>query len=223
MALFDAPDPNFPTRWRDFSPDYKLAFVYRGCMALLFMSGGSLSLKQVVVAGIMVATVLVSLSARHRRGMGWRWPGVQAKAALASLGVVVGAGIFEFAPSGSTPPTDPRFLPWHMFGFGGGVLGMLIALRVVQPSKPDFLKQCEAAGFADSGLNGSAGSVPLAPTDPLWKRVTRAVFYVLGFLVWLEAMAFFYFFEVAFRNASARPTPTQTDALTRLHWKRVTF
>jgi hypothetical protein len=169
MALFDAPDPNFPTRWRDFSPDYKLAFVYLGCMALLFMSGGSLSLKQVVVAGIMVATVLVSLSARHRRGMGWRWPGVQAKAALASLGVVVGAGIFEFAPSGSTPPTDPRFLPWHMFGFGGGVLGMLIALRVVQPSKPDFLKQCEAAGFADSGLNGSAGSVPLAPTDRFGK------------------------------------------------------
>jgi hypothetical protein len=213
MALFDVPDPSFPIRWRDFSPDYKLAFVYLGCMALLFMSGGSLSLKQEVVAGIMVTTVLVSLSARHRQRMGWRWPGVGAKGVLAALGIVVAGGIFEFATSPGAPPSDPVYLPWHMLGFGGGVLGMLIALRVVQPSRSDFLKQCEASTFADSGPEDSARSIPPTPMDPLWKRGTRALFYLVGVLVWLEAMAFFYFFEVAFRNASARPTPTQTDAL----------
>jgi hypothetical protein len=100
-----------------------------------------------------------------------------------------------------------------MFGLGCVVLGVLIALRVVQPSEPDFLKRCGAAGSAGFDSKCSTGMVPLAPTDPLWKRATRGTFYILGFLVWLEAMASFYCFEVALRKGSAKPTPAQTEPL----------
>jgi len=213
MPLFDAPSSNYPTRWRDFSLDYRLAFAYFGCMVLLFMSGDSLSLKQELVATMIVAAVLVSLSVRHRQRMNWRWPGVEGKGVLAALGILLAAGIFEFASSGFASPSDPRFLPWHLAGLGGVVFALLAALRIVQASKSDFLKQCEAAVSADSDLGHCTPMVPSVPTDPLWKRVTRALFYILGFLVWLDAMASFYCFDVAFRKGSAKPTPTKTEPL----------
>jgi hypothetical protein len=122
-------------------------------------------------------------------------------------------GIFEFASSGSAPPSDPRFLPWHLAGLGLAVFAVLAALRIAQVSDADFLKQCEAAGFTDSDLKHVTRTVPLVPTDPLWKRVSRGAFYVLGFMVWLDAMASFYCSDVAFRNGSAKPTPTQTEPL----------
>jgi hypothetical protein len=214
MALLGTPKSNWPTRWRDFSLDYKLGFVYFGFMAVVFMSGGSLTVKQELVATVFVVAVLVSLSVRHRQRMNWRWPGVEAKGVLTTLGILLAGGIFEFATIRGAPPTDPVYLPWHMFGLGCVVLGILTALRVVQPSQAEYLKQCEAAGFADSDLKDSTRTVALAPTDPLWKRITRAIFYILAFLVWLDAMASFYCFDVAFRNGSAKPTPTQTDPLT---------
>ncbi len=213
MPLFDAPNPDYPTRWKDFSLDYKLAFVYFVCMVWLFMSGDSLSLKEELVAAAIVSVVLVSLSVRHRQRMNWRWPGIRPKGVLAALGIVVAGGIFEFASSGSAPPSDPRFLPWHLAGVGLAVFAVLAALRIVQTSKSDFLKQSEAADSADSRLEHSTPMVPSVPTDPLWKRVTRAIFYILGFLVWLDAMASFYCFDVAFRKGSAKPTPTPTEPL----------
>jgi hypothetical protein len=213
MALFDAPNLNYPTQWRDFSLDNKMGLVYFGCMVLLSVFGDSLSVKEELVATMLVAAVLVSFSVRHRQKMNWHWPGVEAEGVLTALVILLVGGIFEFASSGFAPRSDPTFLPWHLAGLGGAVLAVLTALRVVQLSESDFLKQCGAVGVVDSDLERSTRTVPLVPTDPLWKRVGRATFYILAFLVWLDAMAFFYCFDVASRHGSAKPTPTQTEPL----------
>ncbi len=213
MALFDPPSSNYPTRWKDFSLDNKLAFVYFGCMMVLFGNGGALSVKQELLATMILVAILLSISVRYRRRMNWRWPGVQTKGVLTALGILVAAGIFEFAVTPLAPISDPGFLPWHLFGLGGAVFGVLGALRIVQLSKSDFLQECEAVGVADLHATSTAETTPVVPTDPFWKRATRAVYGIVFLLVWLAGVASFYYFGVAFRDGSSRPTPTQTEPL----------
>jgi hypothetical protein len=213
MALFDAPSLNYPTRWKEFSLDYKLGFVYFGCMTVLFANGDALSIEQELLATMFLVTILLSLSLRYRRRMNWRWPGVHTKGVLTAVGILVLAGIFDFAATPLAPPSDPRLLPWHLVGLGGTVFGVLVALRIVQLSKSDFLRECEAVGTADFRAKSTAETIPVVPTDPFWKRVTRAIYSILFLLVWLDGVASFYCFGVAFRNGSSRPTSTQTDPL----------
>lgn len=213
MALFDPPSLNYPTRWKDFSLDNKLAFVYFGCMTVLFANGDALSVKQELLATTILVATLLSLSMRYRRRMNWRWPGVQTKGVLTAVGILVVAGIFEFAVTPLAPSSDPGFLPWHLFGLGGGVFGVLDALKIVQLSKSDFLRECEAVGAADFHAKSTGETIPVVPTDPLWKRATRALYGIVFFLVWLACLASFYYSGVAVRDGSSRPTPTQTDPL----------
>ncbi len=213
MALFDAPRSNYPVQWKEFSLDNKLGFVYFGCMTAMWVSGDGLSIKQELLAAMFLVAILTTISLRYRHRMNWRWPGVQTKGVLTVVGILVLAGIFEFASAPLFSPSDPRILPWHLAALGGAVFGVLVALRIVQLSKSDFLKQCEAVDSADFHAKASAETIPVVPTDPLWKRVTRGVFYILFVLAWLEFVAFFYFSGVAFRNGSPKPAPTQTDPL----------
>jgi hypothetical protein len=213
MALFDPPSLNYPTRWKDFSLDNKLGFVYFGCMTVLFANGDALSVKQELLATMILVAILLSLSVRYRRRMNWRWPGVQTKGVLTALGILAVAGIFDFAATPLFSPSDPSFLPWHLVGLGGAVFGALCALRIVQLSKSDFLRECEAVGAADFHAQSTAETIPVVPTDPFWKRATRAVYGIVFLLVWLAGVASFYYFGVAFRDGSSRATPTQTEPL----------
>jgi hypothetical protein len=213
MALFDPPSSNYPTRWKDFSLDNKLGFVYFGCMVVLFGNTDALSVKQELLATMILVAILLSISVRYRRRMNWRWPGVQTKGMLTALGILVAAGIFEFAVTPFAPISDPGFLPWHLFGLGGTVFGVLHALKIVQLSKSDFLRECEAVGAADFHAKSAAETIPVVSTDPLWKRATRAVYGIVFFLVWLACLASFYYFGGAVRDGLSRPTPTQTEPL----------
>jgi hypothetical protein len=107
MALFDPPSLSYPTRWKDFSLDNKLAFVYFGCMTVLFANGDALSVKQELLATMILVAILLSLSIRYRRKMNWRWPGVQTKGVLTAVGILVVAGIFAFGVTPLAPPLIP--------------------------------------------------------------------------------------------------------------------
>lgn len=213
MALFEWQSQTYPKRWKDYTLDFQLMFVYHGCMMALFLAGDALSIKQQLLATAFLVAILLSLSLRHRRSMNWRWPGVRTKDVLTAVGIAVFSAIFDFGAAPLAPPSDPRFLPWHLAGLGIAAFGFLGALKIVHLSKSDFLKECEAIGAVDSQARPTPQTMPVAPTDPLWKRATRATYSVLFMLVWLGGVASFYYFGVAFRDGSPQPTPTQTEPL----------
>jgi hypothetical protein len=213
MALFDAPPLNQPKSWKDLSLDFRLMFVYHGSMMVLFMSGGLLSVRQQLLATAPLVVILVSLSLRYRRSMNWRWPGARPKDVLSAVGILVLAVTFDFAAIPLFPLSDPRFLPWHLAGIGIAAFGVLCALKVIQVSNADFLKECEPAGAIDFPSESTAETIPVAPIDPIWKRATRAGYSLSFFLVGIAFMTSFYLFGVAFRDGSPRPTPTQTEPL----------
>jgi hypothetical protein len=213
MALFDAPNINYPKQWKDYSFDFKLFFAYHICMMALFMAGGTLSAKrELLIAGFLVA-ILLSLSVRNRRNMNWRWPGVQTKGLLSAVGITALGVFFDLAAVPLAPPSDPRFLPWHMAGIGIAAFGVLNALKVVQMSKADFLKECEPVGLADFRPQPVVEAPPTVRPDPTWKRTIRAIYSICFLLVWVDGVASFYYFGVAFRDGSPRPTATQTEPL----------
>jgi hypothetical protein len=96
---------------------------------------------------------------------------------------------------------------------GSAVFWVLGALEIVPPSKSDFLRECRAAGAPDSHAKSIAETIAVVPTDPYWKRATRAIYAIVFWLVWLDTVAFLYCFGVALRNGSSRPTSTQTEPL----------
>ena len=92
-------------------------------------------------------------------------------------------------------------------------MALLGALNIAPPSKPDFLRECEAVGASDSHAKSITETIAVVPTDPYWKKATRAVHSIVFWLVELEVVAFLYCFGVALRNGSPRPTATQTVPL----------
>src|SRR5690349_7469239 len=209
MALFDTPKrENYPKQWKDMSLEFKLMFVYYGCMMFLFITGGAFSLRQEFTLTGVLLLVLTSISMRHRRSASWRWQGVKSKNLLGAAGGVGLMGVFLFAATPLFPPSNPRFLPWYLAGFGIGSFNVLQALRLVHPS--------EAALLADCYELGSQISQPaqIELTDPGWRRVVRASYSIIFMLVWLEFVAFFYYSGTAFRDGSPVPTPTKSEAVT---------
>ncbi|MGB7308131.1 MAG: hypothetical protein WBC67_03605 [Candidatus Acidiferrales bacterium] len=213
MKFFDAPDANYPRKWGDYSLDFRLMFIYHGCMMVLFVAGQSLSAKSEILIAAFAAAVLVSVSVRHRREMNWHWRGANAKNVLAGLGGMVLTGVFLFAGSPLFPPSDHRFLPWYLAGIGIAVFGVLGALNVVGFSKAEFLKECQQPGTSASSTTAPRIVAPMGTgaAEPSWKRIVRAAFMVFFFLVWLDGVASFYFFGVAFRDGSPAATATKTE------------
>jgi hypothetical protein len=168
--------------------------------------------QELAVAGL-VAAVLVTISLRNRQEKHWHWPGVKVKDVLAAAGGLVLAACFDYAASPLGPPSDPRYLPWHLMGLGIAVFGVLLALRVVHFSKVDFLKDCEGIGVPEAEPVAAAEPVSEKPEDPVWKRSARAGYYVIFLVVWLAGTASFYEFGTAFRDGSPHPTPTKTEPL----------
>src|SRR5260370_34658934 len=98
MALFDRPkDGDYPKQWKDMSLEFKLMFVYHGCMMVLFITGGVFSLRQELVFTSVLLFVLTSISIRHRRLVSWRWQGVKPKNLLMTAGGVALMGVFLYA------------------------------------------------------------------------------------------------------------------------------
>lgn len=213
MALFEAPNANYPKQWKDYSFDFKLFFAYHICMMVLFMAGGALSTKRELMIAALLVAILISLSLRNRRDANWRWPGVQTKGIVSALGILVLAIFFDLAAVPLASPSDPRFLPWHMAGIGIAAFGVFSALRVVQLSQADFLKECEPTGLAGLPPEPAPETPPAVSADPRWKRTIRAIYSICFLLVWIDGVASFYYFGVAFRDGSPRPTPTHTEPL----------
>jgi hypothetical protein len=215
MALFGPPKAgDYPKQWKDMSLEFKLMFVYHGCMMVLFITGGALTLRQEFEFTVVLVFVLATLSIRHRRSAGWRWQALETKNLLMAVGGIALMGVFLYAATPLFPPSNPRFLPWYLAGFGIGTFNVLQALRLVHPSEAAFLADCHEPD------SQTVQATPSEPTEPQWRRVVRATYRLLFFLVWLGFLAFFYYSGAAFRDGSPVPTPTQTDAVTQ-HGKTV--
>ncbi len=218
MALFDPPkDGDYPKQWKDMSLEFKLMFVYHGCMMVLFITGGAFSIRQELVFTGVLLFLLTSFSIRHRRSTGWRWQGVKPKNLLMAVGGVALIGVFLYAATPLFPPSNPRFLPWFLAGFGIGTFNVLQALRLVRPSEAAFLADCHEPGIQ---IVQATNTEPTEPIELKWHRVVRSSFTLLFLLVWLGFVAFFYYSGAAFRDGSSVPTPTRMDAVTE-HGKTV--
>ncbi len=213
MQLFDATSANYPQKWRDMSLDFRLMFVSHGCMMLLFMAGQALSTTWELSIVTCLAAVLVSISMRHRHEMNWRWRGARAKNVLAALGGAILMAFFLFAGTPLFPPSDRRFLPWYLAGGGIAVFGVLAALKLVVFSKDEFVKECEGPTSLGVPKSATDERKSVLGKDPTWKRVVRGVFVTLFLLVWIDGVASFYCFGVAFRHGSPEPTATNTEPL----------
>jgi hypothetical protein len=205
---------DYPRQWKDMSFDFKLMFVYHGCMMILFITGGAFSLHQELTIAGALLLVLITLSIRHRRLTGWRWQSVKPKNYAMAAGVIALMGVFLYAATPLVPASNPRFLPWFLAGFGIGAFNVLQAVRLVYPSEAAFLVDCrEPSGQFEQAI------VPES-TEPAWHRVVRGTYSTLFFVVWLEFVGFFYYSGAAFRDDSSGPTPTRPDAVTE-HGKTV--
>jgi hypothetical protein len=171
MTLFGPPKSgDYPKKWEDMSLDFKLMFVYHGCMTILFIVGGAFSTKQELgIAGVLVA-VIMSISMRHRREAGWRWQGIETKNLLMAAGGLALTGFLLFSATPLFPPSNPSALPWYLAGFGIGTFNFLQALRVIQPSEAAFLTDCREPG----SQNEQASSAKSA--GPPWHKFARAAY-----------------------------------------------
>lgn len=202
MAIFDEPKAGgYPKRWTDMSLELKLMFVYHGCMMLLFIIGGAFSLRQELALTGMLLAVLIAISMRHRRSANWRWQGITAKNVVSVAANAVLMGVLLYAATPLFPPSNPRFLPWYLAGFGIGTFNVLQALRFVHPSEAAFLADChERNGQIEQATQ-------IEPGDPQWHRIVRASFSIVFLIVWLEFAVFFYYSGKAFRDGSSVPLP----------------
>jgi len=215
MSIFGPPKSgDFPRQWKDMSLDFKLMFVFHGCMMILFIIGGAFSVRQELAFTAALVAVLTSLSIRNRRISGWHWHGVKPKDVLMAAGIVALMSVFLYAATPQFSPLKSEVLPWYLAGFGIGVFNVMQQLRLVFPSNEAFLADCQEA----SGQHGVAP--PPAPIDPLWQRVVRATYSLLFFMVWLGFLAFFYYSGTSFRDGSPIPTANQPEAVTE-HGKTV--
>ena len=212
MALFDSPRSGNPKHWKEYSLDLKLMFVYHGCMMVLFMTGDYPTVRiELLITGLLAA-VLISLSLRNRMEKNWQWPGVGVKEVVIVISGIAAAAFFDYAAVPSAPPSNPRFLPWHLAGLGIAAFGVLAGLKVIQPSETDFLKLCEPGGLGPLNRIDSQ-QVPAPPTDPFWKRCIRGVYYVAFIFIWISFVLSFYFSGIGMRDGSPKPDVKHTDPL----------
>lgn len=195
------------------SLDYRLMFVYHGCMMVLLVAGQGFSVRQESLLTIVLVIILVTISVRHRKVTNWRWPGVRFRDALY---VVFGAAAVAFFLFSATPlfsPSDHHFLPWYLAGLGIGTFGILSGLHVVETSEANFLLRCRT--IDQYGREIEQAPEPPAPkiSDANWKNLARGVYTVVFVLVWIAGVASFFFFGSSFRRGSPAPTATQTEPL----------
>ena len=187
--------------WRELSYDMKLMFAHHAAMLVLFMAGGSFSIRSELLIWILLVSVLGSLSVRHRRQVNWKWPGASVANYFQAAGFLVLGTLFLGAGSSLFPPTDPRALPWYLGGLGIILGGAASALRIITGSEAEFV-----APAADSAEGRAAGERP-------WKRWIRAVYVVCFLIVWLAGIASLHVFSTSYLHGSPSRTSTMTEPL----------
>jgi hypothetical protein len=208
MALFGPPkNEDYPRKWKDMSLDFKLMFVYHGCMMFLFITGGAFTTRQELFIATSLVVVLTVLSLRHRSAIGWKWEGIKTKDLALALGIGALLAFFLQAATPQFPALNPRFLPWYLAGLGIGAFNILRTLKLVRSSKAQMLADCSDTP-SEPKLEPKT-----EPSEPRWHRVARGIFGCLFLLVWLEGVAFFYYHGKVFSGGSPTPTATQTDPI----------
>ncbi|HYT08549.1 MAG TPA: hypothetical protein VEL77_12940 [Rugosimonospora sp.] len=199
------------------SVEFRMMFVYHGCMMVLFMTGGVLTVKlELAIATILIAFgAAVSLRRRREKNWHWRSPGV--KGAAMAIGTVLLMAFFLYAATPLFSPTRPQFFPWYLAGFGIGLFNVLSALNLVQSSEAEFETGC---GERQSLPLGERADAQSPPHRIGWKQVVRGAFIVYFFAVWVTFVSSFYFYGKAFRGGSPTPTASQTEPM-REHGKTV--
>jgi len=204
--MFGIDESKYPRNWKEMSFDFKLFFVYHGCMMLLLATSALLPVFfQIACVSVLLLTFL-ALSVKRRIRMQWHWPGTGVRNVLGAIFSVALGVFFLGSVTPRVSPLDPRLFPW--FAAGGGIVlfWILYQLKLVFFSEKDFLSHC--------GERIATEPKPAtAPTEPTWKRFLRSAFYVYFFAVWTAGVTFFWKYNIAFRDGSPEPTPTQTETL----------
>jgi hypothetical protein len=112
MALFNAPRAgDYPKQWKDMSLEFKMMFVYHGCMMFLFMTGGAFSVHQELMLTGVLLLLLTWISLDHRGSTGWRWQGVKPKNLFFAAGGAVLTGALLYSATPLFPPQTQDFYP----------------------------------------------------------------------------------------------------------------
>jgi hypothetical protein len=90
-------------------------------------------------------------------------------------------------------------------------MNLLTALRLVRPSKSEFILDCQRTPSSQAQPTTAR---PEQPSDPAWQRFLRGA-YTIGFLsIWLTFVVFFCFSGKHFRGGTPAPTATHTEPVT---------
>ena len=199
------------------STEFRMMFVYHGCMMVLFMTGGALTVKlELAIASLLIA-IGAAVSLRRRRDRNWHWRSPGAKGAAIATGTVVLMVFFLYSATPMFSPTRPQFLPWYLAGFGIGLFNVLSALNLVKSSEAEFEAEC---GEAPPPNPSASGETRLTSPPARWKRAVRGAFTLYFFAVWITGVSFFYFDGKTFSGGSPTPTATQTEPMSQ-HGKTV--
>src|SRR5258708_25414015 len=176
--MFDFSQQRYPKTWKEMSVDYRLMFVYHGCIMAMMMAGqGLLSLRQEILVVAVLVTVLAFISMRHRAQTNWQWPGASGKDALSAIGTAVLIVFFLYSATASFPPTMPQVLPWYLGGAGGiGMFGILNALKVVYLSETEFLLHCPTIDQYGQEIPRPSELPKPKLAEASWKKAIRSIY-----------------------------------------------
>jgi hypothetical protein len=203
--VFNTANSSYPKSWKEMSFDFKLFFAYHLSMMGLFLVGGFAPIVVLVALVIGLVGAVSALSIANRRRRNWRWPGASSRNALQAIVVLV-LGIFFFAAdTPSVSVWDPHVFAWFAGGGGFTLFFVLASMNLVTLSEADFLIQC--------GQHAVPPRKPAQPVEAKWKTMLRAGFSIYFLILWVTGVTYFWCFNIAFRDGSPAPTPSQTEAL----------
>ncbi len=188
--------------------DFKLMFVFHGCMMILFIIGGAFSVRQELEFTGALLVVLTSLSIRTAEYQTGTGTAQNPKDVLMAAGIGALICVFLYVATPQFSPLSSRFLPRYLAGFGIGAFNVMQQLRLVFPF------QSSVSGRLREAHGQPRVPPPPPPVDPQWQRMIRATYHLLFFVIWLGFLAFFYYSGTSFRDGSQIPTANQPDAVT---------
>ncbi|MBM4050520.1 MAG: hypothetical protein FJ279_35950 [Planctomycetes bacterium] len=211
--MFEVDDKKYPKSWKEMSFDFKLFFVFHGCMMVLFMVGRAIPIQALITIVSALLVVLAGLSIHHRTKFDWHWPGVGIKGVLSAV-LSIALGLFFLgAATPRISPLNPAAFPWFAAGGGIIVFWILSSLKIVFQSESEFQSHC-----GDQRLRKPEPAIP--SSEEPWKKAARTAFSLYFFAVWIAGVSFFWKFNTTFRDGTPEPTPDRTETLTN-HGKTV--
>jgi hypothetical protein len=131
MGWFDEPTKRRATSWKEMSVEFRMMFVYQGCMMALFITGGALTVKLELLVAIALIAVGAAVSLRRRSEKKWHWRSPGAKGAAIATGTTLLMAFFLYSATPMFSPARPQFLPWYLAGFGIGAMAGIPSLFVL--------------------------------------------------------------------------------------------